>query len=271
MTDTSYLSEEKDAIAAAVRAAYDHIDETARAYTFTVDSPYPVNIYGVQKFIDHFSGGTQQPGFFFTLNQDLFVERHYYNGTTPTMPGISGTRGFSSLFAHATLEQGDYLTLPGTQGLDHAKSQLSGARFFYVKLHGSSNWCSSDGQQRMVIGHGKKEQIQSEPLLAWYFELFESVITTAARHLLTVGYGFGDEHINDVIANGVSKGLRLHVLSPSSQAAMGDRVRGSHRGEEIWNGLYGYYPYTLLQLFPADQSESPAWNHLKVSLFQTDA
>jgi hypothetical protein len=270
MTEDAYRPEEKDAIAAAVRSAYDYIDETVRAYTFTPDAPYPVNIYGVQRFIDRFSGNSQRPGFFFTLNQDLFLERHYYNGTIPTMPGISGTRGFSSLFAHAKLNQGDSFTLPGPRELEHAKTQPDRPSFFYVKTHGSSNWLSSDGQQRMVIGHSKKEQIQREPMLAWYFELFNEVVGTSAHHLLTVGYGFGDDHINEVIANGVCNGLRLHILSPSPQSATRERVCRSHRGDEIWAGLYGYYPYTLLQLFPPDQSQTPAWNLLRTSFFESD-
>ena len=32
--------------------------------------------------------------------------------------------------------------------------------------------------------------------------------------LLTVGYGFGDPHINQCIANAIGKGLKLYVISP---------------------------------------------------------
>ena len=271
MTDDSYSKEERQAITEAVSTAYDHIDETVRSYTFTKDSPYPVNIYGVQEFIDLFSGDQNLQGYFFTLNQDLFLERHYYNGTTPTMPGTSGTRGFSSLFAHAKLEEGDKLELPDRDELEPRKAEVASKPFLYVKLHGSSNWYSADGQRRLVIGRGKKAQIEQEPALAWYFEMFENVVGVSARRLLTVGYGFADEHINDVIADGVARGLEVHLLSPSSQSATQQKVCSSHRGQEIWRGLYGYYPYSLRQMFPSDQSKTAAWKHVRQGFFESES
>lgn len=267
ITTGDYSSEEKEAIKEAVTFAYAHVDDSVRSYSFAPGSPYPVNIYAVQKFINMFSGSKGQPGFFFTLNQDLFVERHYYNGTPPSMPGIASNRGFSSLFAHAKLAQSDKVTLPSSDQLAGLESEMSRETFFYLKLHGSSNWYSADGQQRMVIGCRKSGRIDGEPLLAKYFDIFKRVLLTPARRLLSLGYGFGDEHVNDVIADAIKQGLQLHILSPSLQSSTKERICKSHRGGEIWKGLFGYYRHTLLELFPQDQSTTAAWNSLKTGFF----
>ena len=68
----------------------------------------------------------------------------------------------------------------------------------------------------MVIGRGKEQLIQKEPLLAWYFKIFKEVLFQTNRHLLLIGYGFGDDHINDIIANAIKQyGLKIYIISGS--------------------------------------------------------
>ncbi len=62
----------------------------------------------------------------------------------------------------------------------------------------------------MVIGHAKSEQIKCEPLLNWYFELFNQQLNVTNTKLLVIGYGFNDEHINKAISE-VSQ-LKIYII-----------------------------------------------------------
>jgi hypothetical protein len=55
-----------------------------------------------------FVGDGGRPGFILTLNQDLFVERHFYYGTRPTLPYIPANHDwFTSNFSSGGLFLGD--------------------------------------------------------------------------------------------------------------------------------------------------------------------
>ena len=67
----------------------------------------------------------------------------------------------------------------------------------------------------MVIAGKKKEQIQSIPMLRWYFEKFTEIFSHDELHLLIIGYGFGDPHINEVLAQAIDEhGLVCSLLHP---------------------------------------------------------
>ena len=63
-----------DTITEAILDAYKMMDEIIADFTFSLGSPYPVNIYKVQSLVEAFKGELDDPGFVFTLNQDLFLE-----------------------------------------------------------------------------------------------------------------------------------------------------------------------------------------------------
>jgi hypothetical protein len=79
---------QRQALRKAVTDAYEYIDEKIRAFSNRPDAPNAVNIYKVQEFIARFAGNSKTPGFFFTLNQDLLVERKYYGSPRPSLPGV---------------------------------------------------------------------------------------------------------------------------------------------------------------------------------------
>jgi hypothetical protein len=252
---------QQQALRKAVNEAYEYIDEKVRTFSFGRDAPYPINIYKVQEFISKFSGTPSSPGYFFTLNQDLFVERQYYNGERPTLPGIQyhsswfTTNGTQSLSAERCV-------IPDSAG----NIDFSGSPFYYLKLHGSSNWYTAD-QETMVLGRGKETQIAAHPLLAAYFDTFRSVLTGGGRRLLCVGYSFSDDHINTAIRDGVMAGLRVYVLSPESPDGLAARLgQLAQTGEIIWRGLAGYFQTDLKTLFPADQSITAEWKLLQSSV-----
>ena len=144
---------QKQALQKAVREAYEYIDEKIRDFRYGKDSPYPIDISRVQDFIASFSGSSKKPGFFFTLNQDLFVERQYYSGQRPTLPGIKHRLSwFTGDNTHSL--DADRVVIPEDQS--PGSTLLDGSPFYYLKLHGSSNWYSSN-EQTMVIGRRKAE------------------------------------------------------------------------------------------------------------------
>jgi hypothetical protein len=245
---------QQQALQTAVDEAYEFIDEKVRNFSFRKDAPYPVNIYMVQEFISKFAGTSQCPGYFFTLNQDLFVERKYYNGRALMLPGVPHRSGWFKPDAMQSLMAERCVI--STSG-DSVK--FDGSPFYYVKLHGSSNWVTA-GRQMMVIGHAKHAQIASHPILAAYFRTFRSVLAGGTRRLLCVGYSFSDEHINEAIRDGVRSGLRVYVLSPESPDGLKARLeQQAETGETIWRGLAAYFQSDLRTLFPADQSTTVEW------------
>jgi hypothetical protein len=248
---------QQQALRTAVSEAYEYIDEKVRCFSFRSDAPYPINIYMVQEFISKFAGTSNSPGYFFTLNQDLFVERHYYNGLAPTLPGIERRSSWFAPNRTQSLKDERCLIPDSADNMS-----FKGWPFYYVKLHGSSNWYTGD-QEAMVIGRAKQTQIAAHAVLAAYFEAFRSVLKGGGRRLLCVGYSFSDEHVNAAISDGVKAGLRVYVLSPESPDSLALRLRQHEAGELIWRGLAGYFQSDLKALFPGDQSYTAEWKLLQ--------
>jgi hypothetical protein len=73
--------------------------------------------------------------------------------------------------------------------------------------------------------------------------------------LLIIGYGFGDDNINDIIIKAVTNyGLKLHIVNPMKIGDFYDFINISNHEEQvelrlsIKKGLSGYYPYKLLEI-----------------------
>lgn len=264
-----YTPEEKAALSRGVADAYEHVDRIVRSWGFRRDAPYPVNVYKVQEMIAAFAGSEAEPGFFFTLNQDLFIERHYYNGERPNLPGIRPSMDWFTTHFRGPVQAHEHVALPSADSLGDERTLLGRARFYYLKLHGSSNWRSADGSQRMVIGQGKETQIGKEPLLSKYFETFARVLREGNRRLLIIGYGFRDVHVNKILAEAIGNhGLRLFLMAPDAPASVCNALQSDELGKQIWSGLGGYFQYPLLRMFPGDQSETAEWQAFKDQYFE---
>jgi len=126
----------------------------------------------------------------------------------------------------------------------------------YVKLHGSKNWRSGDGQDVMVIGHRKADSINDEPILSAYREMFRRVLGEESTRLCVVGYSFRDIHINRVIAEAVKeRELSLCVVNPESPRSIRDHLMSSDDGEVIWYyGVTGYFPCPFEEIFPSHEA-----------------
>lgn len=264
-----YTPDEKAALARGVADVYEHVDRIVRSWGFRRDAPYPVDVYKVQEMIAAFAESEAEPGYFFTLNQDLFIERHYYNGERPNLPGIRTSKDWFTTHFHGPVQAQEYVVLPSADAVGDERTLLGRGRFYYLKLHGSSNWISSDGSQRMVIGQGKETQIANEPLLAKYFEIFARVLSEEDRRLLIIGYGFRDLHVNKILAEAVGNhGLQLFLMAPDAPATVCERLRSDEFGRRIWSGLGGYFQWPLLRMFPGDQSETAEWQAFKDQYFE---
>jgi len=225
-----------------------------------------VNIYGLNKMIECFVGDQKQSGFFFTLNQDLFIERHFKTITKSlTHPCVKRILDDHKIIGGLPINHTDYVMLPSKEEVErNLSTQFYKNTLHYIKLHGSYGWTSSDGTNKLVIGKNKVDQIAREPLLSSYLNLFKQVLLTERKNLFIIGYGFRDDHINEVIADAILKfNLEYCVLSPKNESSFIQNLKNLKRGEDLLKGLSRYFPYTLLEIFPSNQSESHAWKELK--------
>jgi hypothetical protein len=129
----------------------------------------------------------------------------------------------------------------------------------------------------MVIGAQKASRIESEPLLKWYFSLFEQVLSRPDTRLLIVGYGFGDTHINQCIVNAMGKGLKLYVISPQSPQEFKNQFKTPLHGnfikkpfgDQLWDGLVQYWPTTLTDFYYDNVSPPGDLKHRGRALFRS--
>jgi hypothetical protein len=134
-------------------------------------------------------------------------------------------------------------------------------------LHGSINWSDDSERPGMVMGRRKKAMISSHPLLSWNYHIFESVLASGDVKLMVVGYSWGDDHINDVIADAV-KGHRLKLYSWNTLPPQ-DLIRPQYRGPEILAGLAGYWTRPLTEVMPPKPTApgSPEYDNVVRTFF----
>ena len=256
-----YENKEHSAIHAAVLNAYENIDRTVLRWIDNPNSTRRINRNNVNKLIAQFAGNRYECGFFFTLNQDLFVERHYTgeHAPAPSIPGLQKGSRFSSGFNQA-IDPTNRLIVPESEEIyKKASKDLPNTHFCYVKLHGSYDWRKHDDSLQLVIGRGKEEIIAREPIFRLNWELFKSVLGQGDRRLLVIGYSFRDKHVNKEITNAIeNNGLRLIILCPDKPREFLDNhlmlpvVEG---GNTIRQAIDGYFPHTLEELFPGSQMD----------------
>ena len=204
-------------------------------------------------------------GFFFTLNQDLLVEQYYYRvrqhlkAVPLKIPGLDNTDWFVSR-KHLPVGHDDRIQLPGEAEVAKLKStfwQNNTEPFVYMKLHGSLGWKAADGSDVMVIGQNKNGMIGREPFLRWQLEVFQGVLKEGDCRLVLIGYGFGDPHINEILAEAIDhKRLRLFIVSPLEpeefQRMLQQRhniLFGHNMVSTLWGGVFGYHHGTLEDLY----------------------
>ncbi len=236
----------------------------------------PANIYGFQEFLRKFQCSTQDnsanAGFIFTLNQDLMLERKWYNfdhwSYPVAHPGVpismrmhaNGHHWFSTIVGR--LDESMDITLDESEGIEFAQ------RTNYVKLHGSLNWRTADGRRALVIGTGKTQQIEMLPLLSQYAAAFEEVLMTPNRRLMIAGYSFEDEHINKVISRAAREAdLEIHIWDPSVRNLIA-KIEARSDCVGILTHFAGPWSRKLHEVFPYNQAKTSEWTEMQEKFFR---
>ncbi|UQD55761.1 SIR2 family protein [Flavobacterium sp. K5-23] len=165
----------------------------------------------------------------FTTNYDLFSERAMDN------LGISYTNGFSgfverffnpSIFNYALAEQMDISSL---------KWSIIDSFIYLFKIHGSVNWVEKESNNKlfsiqeiqdvnfdrlkteanyMIYPSPLKQNASLGSPYADLFREFQKRITQKQSTLVTMGFSFGDEHINNIIYQALTiPSFRLVIFS----------------------------------------------------------
>lgn len=174
----------------------------------------------------------------FTTNYDLYSEKamdllgiHYVNGFTG---GIS--KFFNpAIFNYALAEKMD---------LSQSKWSVIDNFFYLYKIHGSLNWIEAEGENKLFkvkeiqeptldsLKDAKTIMIYPTPLkfnaslgspYSDLFREFQKKLMQYSNILVTVGYSFSDEHINNLIFQAFTiPSFRLIVIGePTDQNAIG--------------------------------------------------
>ncbi len=217
----------------------------------------PLHPSDVRRFLDRFVASSNAC---FTLNQDMVMEKRF--GWRPLTPQSMNYAGSWGDVSNSDLDAETFKQLPIESELETFKAQMGDAKY-YVKLHGSLRWITSNGADSKVIGINKMNTIARIPLLNWYFVLFQQAISAGNVKLLIIGYGFRDPHINKLLADAcTNNGLKLFIVSPQNVEKFLDnllyrgqgQIRSANEvGTSIWDGVAGYFPYRFSQIFPRNQ------------------
>jgi len=243
---TEFTHDEKNSMKDVIRDSYKDLDQAIQSW---LNDRSEINIDRFNsRILMCFTNRIKNKVSFFTLNQDLFIERYLKIGQVK-WPGVSI---IPSLGSYSTLTDSDFVRLPGQKACEMIENNLHISDGFpYVKLHGSYGWKSSDGSNAMVIGTSKKEDIEKEPLLKYYFHIFENAICEQSQKLLIIGYSFGDPHVNEIIANGVKlHGLRLYIIDPTPPKSFFNNLRSKPYGDQLCSGIERYWSDKLRDIFP---------------------
>lgn len=169
-----------------------------------------------------------RPPWVFTTNYDLFNERALDRNATPYSNGFTGTveRFFNpSVYRLALAEQ-----------LDISSKRWSAVDGFIhlCKLHGSVNWVEHEGaglfpiieknsldaddDRVMIYPTPSKQNASFGSPYADMFREFQRQVVQDQSVLVTMGYSFGDEHVNNIIFQGLTiPGFKLVIfLDPDS-------------------------------------------------------
>ncbi len=157
----------------------------------------------------------------FSLNYDLCVE------TALSAAGVKFVNGFDSegVWSRSSFEDPAQIRLYKLHGsLDWVDDQVYGLCSLQFPRHESSDTIQGDDVRPLLIFGTAHKLSAREPFLTLAYHFSQRVLST--RVLAVIGYSFGDEHINQIIEQGLRRNGKLRIVVVSPQAE--ERVR-SHR------------------------------------------
>lgn len=156
----------------------------------------------------------------FTLNYDLIFEKSFESLLIPFYDGFIGSN--EPFFAHETLDSKSKYDRPPTSWI----------RLW--KLHGSLGWfwkANDDKKSHRVIrlscggkdkypdaelviypSRDKYEASRKQPFTSYFDRLRDSLLSGEGIFIIN-GYSFADEHVNEIIYNGLNQNNRLHIIA----------------------------------------------------------
>jgi hypothetical protein len=100
-------------------------------------------------------------------------------------------------------------------------------------------------------------------------DLFRNTLQEGNKKLLVIGYGFRDQHINEILTQAVKEhGLQLFIIStmPMSRLTSIFEREGHLYASPMLDGVRGYFPYSFREIFPTDQTRSAHFKEIVKSL-----
>ncbi len=270
---SEFTDDEKNMFFKAVMGAYDVLDDVIREFRQEFYSSDVLDLNKLRNFFERLSGKPKERGFFFTLNQDLFIERYCYGGNIgPSLPGLQvENKRFASKESRPLQEIG-YVRITRDESADYQQIDFKNqSKLFYVKLHGSYDWRDDDNQEILIIGTNKPSKISSNPILSWYFSLFKSVMSIPNMRLMVIGYGFKDKHINEVIAKAAKEyNLKIYILNPQDPESFLYETLGFNQwaSDAIWKAVDGYYQISPKEIFSKNSIHTSVAKNLFKNFFE---
>ena len=140
LSSESFTDKDKASLTTAIRNAYQEMHENI----CDADQRRQTTAAAMcRAFVARFDGSGHERGFFFTLNQDLFMERFfslgYQQASLLKIPGLEHPKWFNGQLP-STLTEEDHVQLPDEARVEEFRSIFSSKSvecFAYVKLHGS--------------------------------------------------------------------------------------------------------------------------------------
>lgn len=184
------------------------------------DIPDPLPHHALARWLGRVA--RQRPIEIFTTNYDLLIERALEDAQVPSFDGFVGS--FRPFFSADSLTRIEAAPAP------------TWTRIW--KIHGSVNWQWFDvgGTRRIVRtqpspsgelilpSYRKYDESRKQPYVA-FLDRLARFLTQDDALLISAGYSFGDEHINDVIFQALGQPSRTHVIAlqrsdPSEDGAL---------------------------------------------------
>jgi SIR2-like domain len=158
----------------------------------------------------------------FTLNQDLLLELHYHRREDVTLWHGTRWQGGEMPGLHASVT--NHHNRAFDKWYPEPPFTINPNLQPYFKLHGSSGWFNVQ-ERLLVVGREKTATINSRSILQWNYQQFEKYLNRDDTRLMVIGYGFGDDHINQSVldAHRAGKLKLIYLVQPSGKETISNK------------------------------------------------
>ena len=190
-----------------VSTAYEVLQDKLQTPDKPTKFKYLADVWELTRAFD-----SDEPPPIFSLNYDLLVEKAFEHKGKPITTGF-----FKGLWTPGEFDKTDTLKLYKLHGsLGWVRDPLTSLLYDRnaALLREDISFESPDTPDELIFGTDNKLKAVN-PFL-WLFHVFDDAVAQA-DFVATIGYGFGDEHVNQIISQGLARDetKRLVVVGPS--------------------------------------------------------